>query len=287
MEAASTVSPWQPTRSFSFKIIPPVPVWQRYPHNPVWSFSEKMEPLFKRAAEDLRAADHIVALTGAGISVESGIPPFRGKGGIWEKFDPMEYAHIDAFICDPAKVWNVLLKEMKAIVDKAEPNDAHKGLAKLEACGNLKTIITQNVDGLHQKAGNSDVIEFHGNFAWHFCMNCNRRCETHALDLSQIPPRCACGGIYRPDCVFFGEMIPPQHLLRSRRAACECDVMLVVGTSAVVQPAALIPLIAKDAGALVIEINPEATPLTGSVSDYLVQGRAGEMIVAILAEMGL
>ena len=244
-----------------------------------------MEHLFKRAAKDLNAAKHIVALTGAGISVESGIPPFRGKGGVWEKFDPMEVAHIDSFMRDPAKVWNLLLKEMKEIVDKARPNDAHKGLAKLETWGKLKTVITQNVDGLHQMAGNTDVIEFHGNFAWHRCLDCNRRCETPQIDLSQIPPRCECGGIYRPECVFFGEMIPPQHLLRSRQAAAQCDIMLVIGTSAVVQPAALMPLVAKDAGALVIEINPERTPLTGSVSNYLIQGIAGEIMNAILKEM--
>ena len=133
-----------------------------------------MEKLLKKAAQDLAAAQNVVALTGAGISVESGIPPFRGKGGIWERFDPMEYAHIDAFLKDPAKVWNVLLKEMKAMLDKATPNDAHKGLARLEELGLLKTIITQNVDGLHQKAGNTDVIEFHGNFARHRCLECNK-----------------------------------------------------------------------------------------------------------------
>lgn len=244
-----------------------------------------MEHLIKRAAKDLSAAKHVVALTGAGISVESGIPPFRGKGGVWEKFDPMEVAHIDSFMRDPAKVWNLLLKEMKEIVDKSRPNDAHKGLAQLETWGKLKTVITQNVDGLHQIAGNTDVIEFHGSFAWNRCLDCNRRCETSRVDLSRIPPRCSCGGIYRPECVFFGEMIPPQHLLRSRQAAAQCDIMLVIGTSAVVQPAALMPLVAKDAGALVIEINPDRTPLTGSVSDYLIQGKAGEIMTAILTEM--
>lgn len=244
-----------------------------------------MKRLFERAASDLNAAKHIVALTGAGISVESGIPPFRGKGGVWEKFDPMEVAHIDAFMRDPGRVWSLLLKDMKEILDRARPNDAHKGLAKLEAWGKLKTVITQNVDGLHQMAGNTDVIEFHGSFARHRCLDCNRRCETHEINLSQIPPRCDCGGIYRPECVFFGEMIPPQHLLRSRQAAVQCDIMLVIGTSAVVQPAAFMPLVAKEAGALVIEINPEKTPLTGSVSDYLVQGKAGDMLNAILAEM--
>jgi NAD-dependent deacetylase len=234
-----------------------------------------MNDLIKKAARDLAVSKYAVALTGAGISIESGIPPFRGKGGLWERFDPMEIAHIDAFMRDPAKVWNILVKEMKEIVDKARPNDGHKGLAKLEALGKLKTVITQNIDGLHQAAGNSDVIEFHGNFAWQRCMQCHHKYETRKVDVSEIPPRCECGGILRPDAVFFGEMIPPDALWRSRRIASECDLMLVVGTSAVVQPAALMPVIAKENGAKVIEINPESTPLTGDISDYLIPGKAG------------
>ena len=156
-----------------------------------------MRDLVQRAAGDLIRSKNTVALTGAGISVESGIPPFRGKGGLWEKFDPMEYAHINAFMKNPAKVWDVLIKEMKEIIDNARPNDAHKGLARLEKLGILKTIITQNVDGLHQMAGNTDVIEFHGNFAWQRCMECSNRCETTKIDIKQIPPRCECGGIYK------------------------------------------------------------------------------------------
>ncbi len=244
-----------------------------------------MEDLIQQAAKDLASCKEAAALTGAGISVESNIPPFRGKGGIWEKFDPMEYAHIDAFMNDPAKVWNALLKDMKAIIDQAKPNAGHLGLARLETLGKLKTVITQNVDGLHQLAGNTDVIEFHGNFAWHFCIACKGRIRTEEMTLSEIPPRCACGGIYRPDCVFFGEMIPAQALWRSRQAAAACDLMLVIGTSAVVQPAALMPVIAKEAGAKVIEINPEPTPLTGEISDYLIQGKAGKTLSAILAEL--
>jgi NAD-dependent deacetylase len=234
-----------------------------------------MDALITKAARDLAASRYVVALTGAGISIESGIPPFRGKGGLWERFDPMEIAHIDAFMQDPAKVWNILVKEMKEIVDKARPNDGHKGLAKLETLGKLKTVITQNIDGLHQAAGNSDVIEFHGNFAWQRCMRCNQKYETRKVDVSEIPPRCECGGILRPDAVFFGEMIPPDALWRSRQIASDCDLMLVVGTSAVVQPAALMPVIAKETGAKVIEINPESTPLTGDISDYLIKGKAG------------
>ena len=132
-----------------------------------------MDDKIKQAAKDLAASRKVAALTGAGISIESGIPPFRGKGGLWEKFDPMEIAHIDAFMRDPARVWNILVKEMKEIVDTASPNDGHRGLAKLERMGKLKTVITQNIDGLHQAAGNKDVIEFHGNFAWQRCMDCS------------------------------------------------------------------------------------------------------------------
>ncbi len=246
-----------------------------------------MDDLIKRAAEDLAAAKNVAALTGAGISVESGIPPFRGKGGIWEKFDPMEFAHIDAFMRDPAKVWNVLISEMKEIVDRAKPNDAHKGLAKLEEWGILKTVITQNVDGLHQMAGNTDVIEFHGTFAWQKCMDCDKRCETSKVEMTQIPPRCDCGGILRPECIFFGEMIPQLHLVRSQKVASQCDIMLVVGTSAVVQPASFMPVISKQSGAKVIEINPEKTPLTGTVSNYLIKGKAGHVMKRIIKEVGL
>ncbi len=241
-----------------------------------------MQEFIKQAANAIASAKNAAALTGAGISVESGIPPFRGKGGVWERIDPMEFAHIDALTRDPVKVWEMLIKEMAATVGHAQPNDAHKGLARLERLGKLKTVITQNIDGLHQQAGNTDVIEFHGTFAWVRCMQCNLRRETHAIELDIIPPRCECGGIFRPDCVFFGEMIPMHELMRSRQVSSECDLMLVVGTSAVVQPAALMPLAAKSAGATIIEINPEPTPLTDSVSDILLQGKAGAVMNQLL-----
>lgn len=244
-----------------------------------------MNDLIERAAQDLAEAKNVAALTGAGISVESNIPPFRGKGGLWEKIDPMEYAHIDAFRRDPAKVWEVLIKGMKDVIDRARPNAAHLGLARLEELGRLETIITQNVDGLHQMAGSSDVIEFHGSFAWQRCTRCDERLPTQKVDLAQIPPLCQCSGVLRPECVFFGEMIPPEHLARSQYIASQCDVMLVIGTSATVQPASYIPVISKESGAKVIEINPEATALTGSISDYLIAGKAGEMTRDIVAQL--
>lgn len=234
-----------------------------------------MDDLIARAAKHIAQSHRVVALTGAGISVESGIPPFRGKGGVWETIDPMEFAHINAFMRDPAKVWRVLIMALAKCLETARPNAAHAGLADLEARGRLATVITQNVDGLHQMAGNTDVIEFHGTFAVLSCLDCRNKAPISGVSLAAIPPRCRCGGIYRPECIFFGEMISPEALVRSQQAAATCDVMLVIGTSALVQPAAFMPVTARDNGAVVIEINPEPTPLTHSVSDFLIPGKAG------------
>ncbi len=242
-----------------------------------------MADLIQRTAELLVNARQVVALTGAGISVESGIPPFRGKGGLWEKFDPMEVAHIDAFLNDPETVWNLLIKDMKTVLDTARPNAGHIGLVDLERLGVLQTVITQNVDGLHQLAGSSDVIEFHGNFAWLRCLDCSRRIKSTEVDLTRIPPHCQCGGIFRPDCVFFGEMIPHEALVRSQQLSAACDVMLVIGTSATVQPAASMPLIAKDNGADIIEINPEPTPLTARISDLPLMSAAARLMPRLVA----
>ena len=242
-----------------------------------------MSDLIERAADILAKAKYTVALTGAGISVESGIPPFRGKGGLWEKIDPMKYAHIDAFLEDPETVWDVLIKNMKMVLDKARPNPAHTSLVDLERLGLLKTVITQNVDGLHQVAGNQDVIEFHGNFAWQRCQTCDQVIATADVDLTHIPPHCSCGGILRPDCIFFGEMIPPEALHRSQQVSAACDVMLVIGTSAMVQPAATMPFIAKDNGAVVVEINPEPTPLTNHISNLPLLGDAGTVLPRLVA----
>lgn len=244
-----------------------------------------MDELIKKAAADLARASMATALTGAGASIESNIPPFRGKGGLWEKMDPMEVAHIDAFRQDPAKVWKLLIRDMKDVIDQAQPNDCHKGLARLEALGKLQTVITQNIDGLHQMAGNTDVIEFHGTFAYQRCLQCDTHIQTRHVDVSEIPPHCHCGGILRPNAVFFGELIPQEALWRSRQAATDCDIMLVIGTSAMVHPAAMMPVVAKETGATVIEINPESTPLTGDISDYIIKGPAGDTMKRIIAEL--
>ncbi|MDX9789062.1 MAG: NAD-dependent deacylase [Desulfobacterales bacterium] len=235
-------------------------------------------------AADLLAISRVtIALTGAGISVESGIAPFRGRGGVWEKFDPFEYAHIDSYRKHPDKIWKEFLFPLVQTLNKAEPNNGHKGLAKLEDLGLLKAVITQNVDGLHQRSGNTEVIEFHGSFARHRCMSCERRLQTSELDLAVLPPRCHCGGIFRPECVFFGEMIPAEAMKKAHQLSTQCEVMLVVGTSAVVQPAAMIPETAKESGAKIIEINPDRTPLTHRVTDVFLQGSAGELLPRLVA----
>ncbi|MBU2490943.1 MAG: NAD-dependent deacylase [Proteobacteria bacterium] len=241
------------------------------------------EELISRLTEDLKASRLTVVLTGAGVSVESGIPPFRGKGGLWERFDPMEVAHIDAFMRNPARVWDLLLREMHHLLNRVRPGTSHQGLARLEEAGYLSTVITQNVDGLHQAAGNTDVIEFHGSFARQLCLDCGKQIPTTLVSLETLPPRCSCGGILRPDCVFFGEMIPPQALERSFQLAEACNLMLVVGTSAVVQPVASLPGVAKSTGAKVVEINQEPTPLSARVADYSLFGEAGKILGQVAA----
>lgn len=246
-----------------------------------------MNKLIKKTADLILSSKKTIALTGAGISVESGIPPFRGKGSLWDKIDPMEYAHINSFLKDPEKVWKGLLIEMGEIISQAVPNDGHKRLALLEKNQLLDTIITQNVDGLHQFAGNTDVIEFHGSFAWQRCLECHKPLETTRVDLSKIPPECECGGLLRPDCIFFGEMIPEDSLWRSRKISEECDLMIVVGTSAVVQPASMMPEIAKKHGASVVEINPEETPLTDRITDCFLKGDAGKVLNQLVSTLGI
>ncbi|RJQ70217.1 MAG: NAD-dependent deacylase [Desulfobacteraceae bacterium] len=237
-----------------------------------------LSSLIEQSAQACARARRGVALTGAGISIESGIPPFRGKGGLWEKIDPMKYAHIEALERNPAEVWQVLFLGIADHLTKAAPNAGHKGLHRLEQMGVLQTIITQNVDGLHQAAGSGDVIEFHGTHARLRCMSCHQSALWHTVSLEVIPPRCGCGGFLRPDVVMFGELIDTALLQRSQTLAATCDVMLVVGTSATVEPAAYLPVLAKHNSAFIIEINPEPTPLTHRISDVTLLGPAGEMM---------
>jgi len=235
-----------------------------------------------KLARDIVRSKKTVALTGAGISVESGIAPFRGKGGLWEKYDQEEYGHIDTLRRAPEKAW-IMLKEMQNEILKAKPNPGHIALAELEKMGYLSSIITQNVDGLHHLAGNKNIIEFHGNLQWVVCMNCGNRKPSSEISLEKIPPRCEkCNGVYKPEAVFFGEPIPLDALNKANQESRSCDLMIVIGTSAVVYPAANMPEIAKGSGAKVVEINPSKTPLTGFISDYIILGTAATVLPKVV-----
>ena len=245
-----------------------------------------MDPqLIQRAAKDILNSKKTIAFTGAGISVESGIPAFRGAQGLWEKYDPEEYATIEAFHANPERVWS-MLKEMFSLILTARPNPAHIGLAELERMGYLTSVITQNVDGLHQTAGSRTVIEFHGTHRTFSCLKCSTRVDGTTAGLDELPLRCPkCSCLLKPDVVFFGEPIPWKAQVLSVHESESCGVMLVIGTSAIVFPAATLPMTAKERGAVIIEINKEPSAMTDSISDYLIQGPAGEIIPAIVQEL--
>lgn len=215
-----------------------------------------------------------VALTGAGISTESGIPDFRGKNGIWHTYNINEYGHIESFRIHPEKVWH-LLAAMDSVIRNAQPNEAHYALAELERMGLLNAVITQNVDGLHTRAGTKTVIELHGTMRSLTCQSCGRRYRRADISLLVLPPTCGCGGILKPDVVLFGENLPQHALTDAFKYAHTCDVMLVIGTSCDVIPAAELPRIAKHHGACIVEINREKTSLT-TCADHVIMGMAGE-----------
>jgi len=237
----------------------------------------------KEAAKIFRDSRLSLALTGAGISVESGIPDFRSPGGLWERYNPAEYGTIWAFRDDAAKVWK-MIRETSELVDRAQPNPAHLGLAQLQHLGILHTIITQNIDSLHQKAGATRVIEYHGSSRTLSCLTCGARYNAEAKK-EEFPPRCACTEILKPDVVFFGESIPLEALRESQLLASSCTALLVIGTSAEVAPANTIPRTAKLAGARVIEINVQPTALTSSFTDIFLQGKASSMMIRLVEEM--
>lgn len=240
----------------------------------------------KEVAERLSRSRNAVALTGAGISVESGIPDFRSPGGLWSRYDPLEYGHIASFRRDPGKVWRMIL-EMYQLVDAARPNPAHHGLAQLEKRGILKAVVTQNVDSLHQMAGSGRVIEFHGHGRTLRCETCGARYPRERVSFDVMPPECGCGGVLRPDFVFFGEEIPPKAHHEAVAVTERSDVFLVIGTSAAVAPASYLPMLAKSSGAYLVEINPEPTDLTRRLTDCHIAERAGVALPAVLEAMGM
>lgn len=244
-----------------------------------------MNEALARAAALLRDARHATAFTGAGVSVESGIPPFRGPNGLWSRVDP-EFIEIGHFLAHPEESWRRIKDIFYDHFGQARPNAAHFGLAALEAAGRLKAVITQNIDDLHQQAGSREVIEFHGNSRWLLCLECGRREPVRPGQLAALPPRCGCGGLLKPDFIFFGEGIPEKALQRSYQEASQADLFLVIGSSGEVQPACQIPLLAKNRGAKIIEINPHPSNFT-PIADVFLEGPATKVVSELVKRLDL
>jgi len=245
--------------------------------------------MVERAAALLAAAHHAVALTGAGVSAESGIPTFRGEGGLWTKYDPVKVSSIDSFLADPASYWRVS-KERGTVALSARPNAGHDALAAMEAAGHLVAVVTQNTDGLHQVSGSRRVIELHGSGRTVQCLECGKlepRAEVQARLEVEMPPRCPnCGGTFlKPTVVLFGEPMPTDAINQAFDLARQADVMLVVGSSLVVYPAADVPLVAIQSGARLIVINAEPTPFDRFAS-VVIHGRSGEVLPEIARLIG-
>lgn len=244
-----------------------------------------MKNNINQAGTLLKTAKHAVAFTGAGISVESGIPTFRGDNGFWSRYDPM-MLDINYFKSHPFQSWKVIKEVFYDFFDQSQPNDAHLALAKMEQQGIFKRIITQNIDNLHQEAGSSDIVEFHGNSHVLVCLTCFQKYQPADIDLNNLPVTCAsCGGLLKPDFVFFGEDIPRQALLDSMEEAKRCDVMLVAGTSGEVVPASQVPLLAKQSGATIIEVNTQETLYTQEISDVFLEGKATLILKEIASKL--
>ncbi|MFQ6108656.1 MAG: NAD-dependent deacylase [Candidatus Aminicenantales bacterium] len=230
--------------------------------------------------ETLRSTRQVAVLTGAGVSAESGIPTFRGKDGLWKTYRAEELATPHAFHQNPRLVWE-WYDWRRGLIASKEPNSGHLVLARWEKIFPSFNLITQNIDGLHQKAGSTNILELHGNIWKVRCTEEETVTENHETPLSQIPPRCPnCGALLRPHVVWFGETLPFSVLQRSLLLSSNCEVMFVVGTSAVVQPAASLPYSASEAGAKIVEINPDPTPLT-DFAHFSFRGKAGEILPLI------
>ena len=236
-----------------------------------------------RLLELLARAGEVVAFTGAGVSAESGVPTFRGPGGIWGKFKPEELASMDAFLRNPALVWE-WYAHRRTIIGSVRPNPGHEALARMERLFPRFAVVTQNIDNLHRRAGSRTVYELHGNIERSYCMSCGKPAATIELSTPGTVPRCTCGGVLRPDVVWFGEMLPEEEWEASLEASEQADVFLSIGTSAAVYPAASLPYAAKRRGAFVVEINPEPTPLTPAADEFL-QGPSGVVLPALLERL--
>ncbi|MFI5365802.1 MAG: NAD-dependent deacetylase [Candidatus Binatia bacterium] len=253
--------------------------------------AEASSLLLDRAAEALVRARHVVALTGAGMSVESGIPPFRGPGGLWTKHGEPPMNGYQRFLADPARAWRERLapsgpmRELWETLRTAQPNPGHRALVELETLGIVRCLITQNVDNLHRAAGSRALAEIHGNYTLIRCIECVRRFPGDAISLAELPPRCpSCHGILKSDTVSFGEPIPPDVLAQCFEETEGCDCMLVAGTSATVYPAAQFPLEVRQRGGQLIEVNLYESELTGYCS-VSVRGSSATLLPALVARV--
>ena len=219
--------------------------------------------MFDTVAQKLKDSRKIVFVTGAGISQESGIPTFRGKDGYWRKYDPMKLASIDAFYDDPKLVWEWYEDRRKNILD-VKPNEGHFAISQMEEFKDV-VILTQNIDGLHQRSGSTNVLELHGSIIRIKCTVCDFL-DNITENFESLPPKCKCGSMLRPDVVWFGEPLPQNIWQSAIKEASVCDVMVIVGTSLVVSPANTLPVYAKQNGAILIEVNPEKTVMSNDMT---------------------
>lgn len=238
----------------------------------------RMQTLLEEAANLIKKSKYTMAFTGAGISVESGIPPFRGELGLWNKYDP-KVLDINYFLQNPLDSWISIREIFYDFFASSKPNEAHKVLAKMEEKNLLKAIVTQNIDNLHFEAGNKTVYEFHGNSKKLKCLKCGELTNVENVDLQRLPPTCSKdGSVLKPDFIFFGEGIPPYAYELSFIAAKKCEVCIIIGSTGEVTPASYVPNTAREYGATIIEVNPDKSLFTSQITDVYLKGRAGEVL---------
>jgi len=231
-----------------------------------------------KAVEIIKNSDRVTGFTGAGISVESGIPPFRGENGLWNRYDPI-FLNIGYFKTYPLESWRLTKEIFFDFFGKARPNRGHTGLAKMEEDGYLDAIITQNIDNLHQEGGSKEVYEIHGNSRELICVDCGNKVSLTEEHLNNLPPKCKkCGGLLRPDFVFFSEPLYEPDATKSFIEAEISDAFLVIGTTGEIMPASQIPIIAKNNGATIIEINVKKSNYTDEITDIFLNGKATKLI---------
>lgn len=241
--------------------------------------------MYTKAGEAILNAKTTVGFTGAGISVESGIPPFRGENGLWNKYDP-EAFEISFFNHYPRQSWEAIRTIFYDLFGQVRPNPAHYALVELEATDRLSCIVTQNIDNLHYDAGSRLVHEFHGSLKKLICQKCQKKYKISQVDLNLLPPQCVkCDGILKPDIIFFGEAIPEQAANQSISAANKADCMIMIGTTGMVAPANMLPRMAKSNGATIIEINPQPSEYTRSITDIFIQEKASMAMERLMEEI--